>query len=187
MTKPSIRRLAWVIGRDVNGTLGGGNAAMELIRRRFVQAGWLDDANHGLLVAVSRLTPGTNILAYCAALGWQAHGVAGSAAALLAGSVPTAALVAVLSATLVRIDRYRSVQVLLAAGTVIAVWLVFVAAWQLIRPYLTGHRRGLALAIAAVSSALIVLDVTPVRILLVCGALGALWKIPAAAPASTRA
>jgi chromate transport protein ChrA len=67
------------------------------------------------------------------------------------------------------------------------VWLVFVAAWQLIRPYLTGHRRGLALVIAAVSAALIVLDVTPVRILLVCGAVGALWKLPAAAPSSSGA
>jgi chromate transporter len=179
MTKPSIGVLAWVVGRDVNRTFGGGNAAMELIRRTFAQARWLGAAEHAILVAVSRLTPGTNILAYCTALGWQMHGTTGSAVALLTGSVPSAAMVGVLSATLVRIDRYRTVQVVLAAGTVVAVWLVFAAAWQLIRPYLTGHRRGLAVAIAATSTTLILLDVTPVRILLVCGVVGALWRIPA--------
>lgn len=184
MRKPSVRDLAWVVCRDVNRTLGGGNAAMELIRRTFLKQGWLDDGDHALLVAVSRLTPGTNILAYCVALGWQFQRASGSVAALAAGSVPSAVLVSAISATLVQVDRFRSVQVLLAAGTVIAVWLVFAAAWHLIRPYVTGPRRVLAVAVAAVCAVLIVLDVTPVRILLVSAAIGALWRIPAAPPAT---
>jgi chromate transporter len=185
MRIPSTRELAWVVCRDVNRTLGGGNAAMELIRRTGAKQGWLEAADHLLIVAVSRLTPGTNILAYCAALGWRTHGAGGSVAALLAASVPSALLVWALSATLVRIDRYKSVQVLLAAGTVVAVWLVFAAAWQLVRPYVTGSRRGLAVVVAALSGGLIALDVTPVRILLVCAAVGALWRIPAAPPAAS--
>jgi chromate transporter len=180
MSKPSIRALAWLVCRDVNGTMGGGNAALELIRRRLAKHGWLDAADHALLVAVSRLTPGTNILAYCMALGWRMYGAGGSVVALLAGSVPKAVLVWMMSATLVTIDRYRSVQALLAAGTVVAVWLVFLAAWQLIRPYLAESRRALAIAVGAVCAALILLDVTPVRILLVSAALGALWRVPAA-------
>ena len=153
---------------------------MELIRRTSSKRQWLDAADHALLVAVSRLTPGTNILAYCTALGWRMQGTGGSAAALLAGSVPSSVLVWGLTATLARIDRYRSVQVLLAAGTVVAVWLVFAAGWQLIRPYLTASRRALAIGVGAVAAALIVLDVTPVRILLVSAAVGALWKVPPA-------
>lgn len=182
MAKPSIRDLAWVVCRDVNRTLGGGNAAMELIRRTFARQGWLDPGDHALLVAVSRVTPGTNILAYCVALGWQIHRTSGSLAALVAGSAPSAVLVWGLSATLVRVDRYRSVQALLVVGTVVAVWLVFAAAWHLVRPFITGPRRVLAMAVVAVSAALIVFDVTPVRILLVSGAIGALWRIPPSPP-----
>jgi chromate transporter len=185
MTTPSIRDLAWVVCRDVNGTFGGGNAAMELLRRSGARRGWLDAGGHALLVAVSRLTPGTNILAYCVALGWQVHGASGSVAALAAASVPSALLVWALSLTLVRLDRLRSVQALLAAGTVIAVWLVFVAAWQLLRPYATGPRRTLAVAVVGMSAALIVFDVTPVRILLVSAAIGASWRIPATPPAAS--
>lgn len=150
-------------------------AAMELIRRTFTRRGWLDADDHALLVAVSRLTPGTNILAYCTALGWQMHRAAGVAAALLAGSVPGAIFVFVLTAALVRLDRYPLVQALLAAGMLAAAVLVFSTAWHLIRPYLTGRRRVLAAAVVAATAALLALDVSPVRILLASAIVGALW------------
>ena len=75
--------------QDANRTLGGGMASMELMRRTFAQRGWIDDSEHALLVAVSRFTPGTNVLAYCAG----ARLVAGArdrrrAVALAAASVP---------------------------------------------------------------------------------------------------
>ena len=70
MSPPSLRALGWLVVRDVNRTVGGGMAAMELMRRSLARRGWLDDGEHGVLVAVSRFTPGTNVLAYCAALGW---------------------------------------------------------------------------------------------------------------------
>ena len=60
--------------RDANRTLGGGLAAMELLRRTASRAAGCDDAEHGVLVAASRLTPGTNVLAYCVGLGWKLPG-----------------------------------------------------------------------------------------------------------------
>ena len=68
--KPSLRNIAWLVGYDVNRTPGG-LASMELLRRSLGARGWLTDDGHALFVAISRLTPGTNILAYCVALGWQ--------------------------------------------------------------------------------------------------------------------
>ncbi len=183
MNKPSVGEIAWVVFRDVNRTVGGGIASMELLRRTLAKRGWGGPSEHALLVAVSRLTPGTNILAYCAALGWRTHRWRGSAVALLAASLPAALLVFALAITLVRLDGYRIVQAILGLGMVVAAVLVFSTAWHLIRPYLTGSRRVLACVVTAIAVTLLLMDVSPVRILLVAAIAGAAWPPGADAPA----
>lgn len=186
MRDPSIRELAWAVARDVNRTVGGGYASMELLRRAFVRKGWLDDPGNALIVAVSRLTPGTNILAFCVALGWRLHGAGGAVAALAAGSLPASILVAVLTATVARVDRYRGVQVALAIGSAIAVVLIFAAAWNLLRPYFKRTDKARASLIAATTTGLLLLDVTPVRTLLVAAVVGMFVLRPAAAERERR-
>src|SRR6186713_2717798 len=117
---PSLRQLAWIITRDVNRTVGGGMASMELLRRSFESRNWVDAPTHGLFVAVSRLTPGTNILAYCAAVGWRLQGWPGTMAALAAASIPASLVIFGLAATLVRLDRYPAVRVALSVGMFVA-------------------------------------------------------------------
>lgn len=171
---PSLYRVAWIVLRDVNRTLGGGIASMEMLRRSAMARGWLDEASHGVLTAVSRLTPGTNVIAYCAGLGWWLHGAAGAAVALLAASVPAALVAAVASATLVRLERFLLVRSLLAAGTLVAAMLVLSSAWSLTRPYLAVDRRVTAALIAAISTLLLWIDMPPVQILLAAAIVGAL-------------
>ena len=146
---------------------------MELLRRTFIANGWLDELGNAGLVAVSRLTPGTNILAYCVALGWSLQRWAGACAALVAASLPTALVVCILTLTLVRVHDYSAVRMLLSVGVLVATLLVFSSAVSLLRPYL--HRSMLVRAsiIAIVSGAMVLADVTPVRILLLSAALGA--------------
>ena len=136
---PSLRELAVAVGLDVNRTVGGGHASIELLRRRSSSRGWLDASAHGLLIAVSRLTPGTNVLAYCVLLGWRFHRTAGAAAALAAASVPGSLVVFGLTVTLVRVDRYPAVQAVLAIGILAAAVLVLASAWNLIRPYIASE------------------------------------------------
>jgi chromate transporter len=174
MNTPSIRQLAWAVARDVNRTVGGGYAAMELMRRTFTSHGWLDVAGNALIVAVSRFTPGTNALAYCVALGWRLRGTRGALAALAAGSVPASVVIAVLTATVAQIDRYRIVQIVLALGSAVAVFLIFSAAWHLLRPYAVRSARSRSAVIMGVTAVLLLLDVTPVRTLLVSAAVGLL-------------
>jgi chromate transporter len=176
--KPSLAQLAWLTARDVNATVGGGYAGMELLRRTFTSRGWLDADGHAVATAVSRLTPGTNILAYCVALGWRVQGARGALVALIAGSCPSAIIVGAICAVLVEIDRYRIVQVALAIATAIAVVLVLSSAWLLLRPYLARGTAGRAVAIAATAVALLALGVTPVRTLLLAAAVGCLWPMP---------
>lgn len=171
---PSARQLAWIVARDVNRTVGGGMAAMELLRRSFESRRWVDAPTHGLFVAVSRLTPGTNILAYCAAVGWRLRGWRGTLAALAGASVPASLVIFGLAATLVRLDRYPAVRVALSAGMFIAAALVLSSAWNLLKPYARAGRARFALMISAAAGMLYALDLTPVRILLICAVVGAL-------------
>lgn len=170
---PTLRELTWVVLRDANRTLGGGLAAMELLRRAALQRGWLDDADNGVLVAASRLTPGTNILAYCVGFGWRLHGTAGATLAVLAASIPGAVIVWVLTATLVEVDRYRFVRVLLAAGTIVASALVIASTWPLVRPHLNAGTRVWTAIVVALSIGMLVAGATPVQTLLVAAVIGA--------------
>jgi len=179
----SIRRLGWIVFRDVNRTLGGGIASMELLRRSAAKEAWLDEDGHALLTAVSRLTPGTNVLAYCVSLGWHVRGWVGALVALAAASVPASIIIVALSALLVRIDRYPLVRMIIAVGVLAATLLVASSAWHLMRPYLNRASARRASVIAAAVGGLLLLGVTPVRILLVAAALGALIGMPASANA----
>jgi len=157
----------------VNRTFGGGFASMELLRRTFMANGSLDQAGNAGLVAVSRLTPGTNILAYCVGLGWSFHRWPGALTALVAGSLPASVIVCVLTAALVRIHEYPAVRVIIAVAVLAATLLVFSSAASLLRPYIRRAALVRASIIAAVSGAMLLADVTPVRILLLAAALGA--------------
>ena len=149
-------------------------ASIELLRLTLERRGWLDDGEHGVLNAVARLTPGTNVLAYLAALGWSLHGAAGAAVAVLGGSVPGSVVVALLTATAASIDRWLAVRAALAVATLVAAVLVLANAWSLGRPDVRGGRVAWTLASIALASVLYFLGATPVRVILALAIWGAL-------------
>jgi chromate transporter len=177
----SLRTFAWLVGYDVNRTLGG-LASMELLRRTFGARGWLTDEGHALLVAVSRVTPGTNILAYCVALGWQLGHWRGALVSLAAASVPASILIALLSATLAQVDQHPVVRMIIALALIVATVLVLSTAWRLLRPYIKGTNAIRAGIITGIVIALSLMKVTPIRILLVAAIVGMVMASPAAPP-----
>ena len=181
--KPSLREIAWLVFYDVNRTLGG-LASMELLRRTLGARGWLTDEGHGLLVAISRVTPGTNILAYCVALGWQMAHWRGALVSLIAASVPASILIALLSATLARIDQYPLVRAVIAIALIVATLLVLSAAWNLLRPYVKGKSAVRTGIIAAIVVGLALLQVTPIRVLLAAAVVGVMMASPEPPPAA---
>ena len=146
---------------------------MELLRRTFIANGSIDDFKHAGLVAVSRLTPGTNILAYCVGLGWSLHRWNGALAALIASSTPTSLIVCLLAVALVQIQEYVVVRVALAIGVLVATLLVLSSAWALLRPYTRGLALMRASLVAFLSGVMLLADATPVRILLLSAVFGA--------------
>ena len=178
---PPLGTLAWLVTRDANRTVGSGMASIELLRRTLERRGWIDDSEHGVLNAVARLTPGTNVLAYLAALGWSLRGAAGAAVAVLGGSVPGSLVVALLTGTAASVDRWLAVRAALAVATLVAAVLVLVNAWSLVRPYVRGGRVAWTLASMALAAVLYFVGATPVRVILVLAVWGALTPQRAAA------
>jgi chromate transporter len=170
----SLRELTWIVARDVNRTFGGGLASMELLRRTFIANGSIDESLNAGLVAVSRLTPGTNILAYCVALGWSLHRWAGALAAVVAASLPASLMICLLAGALVRVQDYPVMRMGLAVGVLVATVLVLASAGSLLRPYVRRHAVVRSAVIAVVAAVMLLADVTPVRILLLSAALGAI-------------
>jgi chromate transporter len=177
--RPSLRDIAWLVFYDVNRTLGG-LASMELLRRSLGARGWLTDEGHALFVAISRVTPGTNILAYCVALGWQLAHWQGALVSLAAASVPASILIALLSATLARVDQHPIVRAVIAIALIVAALLVLSTAWNLLRPYVKGSNAARAAIIAAIVVGLALMQVTPIRILLVAAIVGVVMASPEA-------
>ena len=58
----------------------------ELVNRQ----GWISQPDYELAYAVARVTPGTSIIAFCAAAGWLILGTMGALAAVFALTAPTA-------------------------------------------------------------------------------------------------
>ena len=61
--RPTLRAIASVFARYANTTFGGGSATIAVLRAQIVDGrAWLDVADFDLAYALSRLTPGTNLL-----------------------------------------------------------------------------------------------------------------------------
>ena len=174
MNRPPLRELVTTVAFDANRSVGGGLVSIELLRRRAVRNGWIDDATHGLFIAVSRFTPGTVVLAYCVTVGYWLQGWLGALLALAAASIPSSLIIFAFAVTLTRIDRFPVVRTLLAVGILVASARVLGSAWHLIRPYLPEQLRIRALVIGSVSAALIVVGATPVRVLLAAAVISCL-------------
>ena len=127
-----------------------------------------------LLVAVSRFTPGTNVLAYCAALGWTVHRAAGAAVAIAGGVDSRRRRSSPRSAPWLR-SWWPGRWCAQARGSDAGGGaLVLSSAWALVRPHVFGSRRVWALAFAVAAAALFAGGITPIRVLLLSAVFGAL-------------
>ena len=181
-SRPPLGLLAWLVTRDANKTIGSGMASIELLRRTLEQRRWIDDREHGVLNAVSRFTPGTNVLAYLAALGWSYHRAAGAVLSVMGGSIPGSLTVTVLTAAAASIDRWRAVRVVLAVAALASGGLVLANAWALVKPYVRGPRVVWVLTSAGLAAALSLAGATPVRVLLALAIWGLLTPPRQVAP-----
>src|SRR3954469_5434568 len=90
---PTLKILTSTFFRIGNTTFGGGYVTIGMLAREFVERRrWLSSADFDLAFALARVTPGTNSIAFCAAVGSLMRGWVGALAAVLASTLPSALL-----------------------------------------------------------------------------------------------
>jgi chromate transporter len=177
MRQPTAREIGSVFVRYGSLTFGGGTPTATALERELVEhRSILERSQFRLAYALSRVSPGTNLLALCAALGWQLRGWKGALAALLAASIPCSLMVALLTYLYERWSTNSMVLTALQGVTAAAVGIIAATCWQLIRPHVRSAAWRRTAVIVAGSLTLSSLHVPPIRVLLIAAAVGFFWR-----------
>ena len=175
MPSPPLRSLAAVFLRHGNMTFGGGSATIATLHREIVtKRGWVTQQQFDLSYALSRLTPGTNLLAFSTAIGWLVSRWGGALVVLVAASIPCSVLAVLLTLVYESLTHNALALSALRGALVAAVGIVAATAWTLIRPHV---KRASNLRIAAFAGGAfllaLLLHISPILILLLAGLIGA--------------
>ncbi|MEP6961308.1 MAG: chromate transporter [Acidobacteriota bacterium] len=178
----SLSELTRIFFRVGNTTFGGGYITIGMLRRELVEMrGWLSLEKFDLAFALARVTPGTNLLAFCAGVGWLLRGMAGAIAGVMAVTVPSA-IVAVFFIYWFEASQNNRVAMAAIGGTVAAVaGMMWSTIWTLLKPHAGGASRNLRVLIIAGGAFLASwkFGVTPLPIIAAGTLLGWAWKEPA--------
>ena len=180
LRRASLRALAFVFACYGNSTFGGGTATIVELERRLVdEREWLSRSDSRLAYAISRLTPGTNLLAYCAAVGSRIRGLSGAVVALTAASVPCALIAAALTRFFAAWATHPLSASALKGALAAAIAIMGGTVWTMLRPSMgrSTRLRTLLLAIGVFCLAYFV-QLTPIQLLLAAAVLGAACSQP---------
>lgn len=177
MTPPALRPLTLLFLRIGNLTFGGGDPTMSAMQSELLARKWITPERYGLIYGLARVTPGTNILAFCAGIGWQLLGMPGAVLAVLAVSIPSAVLVVILTAGY---GFWKSNPLAMAAISgmlAAAIGMMITGAFLLLKPQLRPRRwlRTVVVAVAAVALSLWG-GLSPVAILALAASVGLIWR-----------
>jgi len=172
-----MSRLTLLFLRIGNLTFGGGDPTMSAMQSELMTRQWISVEKYGLIYGLARVTPGTNILAFCAGVGWHLLRFRGAVLAVLAVSLPSAALVAIMTAGY---DVWKSNPFAMAAISgmlAAAVGMMVTGAFLLLKPQFRAMRwiRTVVVAVAALVLSLW-FGLSPVLILALAAVAGLLWR-----------
>jgi chromate transporter len=86
MRRPRLSAVSSLFFRVGVTVFGGGDPTIAILQREFYRRDWLTPEKFAIAFGLARLTPGTNVLAFCAATGWYILGIGGALAAVLANT-----------------------------------------------------------------------------------------------------
>jgi chromate transporter len=171
----SLAALAWVFLRVVNSTWASGSATIANIRRELVdERGVLRPEEFSLSFAMARIAPGTNVLAFCAAVGWRLRGWPGAALAVLALSVPAAFVVVALTLAYLAWHATPVGHAVVTGSAAAVVGVIAGGGWLLLAPYAT-RRNWFRTAVLAIAAFVLLWVLSPVQILIAAAVVGYLW------------
>ncbi len=180
---PSLGGIGWVFARYANFTLGGGSATTAVLHHELLEKRhWLNNDRFTLCYALGRLTPGTNLLAFCTGVGWLLRGMPGAITVLFAASIPCTIMVTVLTALFSHWQENAFAQSAIHGAVAAAVAITVKTCRTIAKPHFNGQARLRVVLIAAVAFLLhVVAAFPPIQVLLLAAVIGAF--LPAAANA----
>ncbi len=155
-------------------TVGAVGAAAAL-RREVVDTGLIDAHPFDEAFAVSRLTPGTNLLAFYVLLGRHIAGWRGALQALLLGTLIPSVIVCALAAAYAHVADSPLAAHAMRGARAGALAVLLWAAVQLVRPQLARHPVTGTLLGCAALVATVAFSAPPVVTLLIGGVVGAVY------------
>jgi chromate transporter len=178
MTRVPLSRIGGLFLRTGNLTFGGGDPTMAVLYTEMVTARrWLAAETYALVYALARVTPGTNLLAFCAGTAWELRGWPGAVVAVLAVTLPSTVAVVLLTAGYQSFTANRLAMAAINGTLAAAVGMMATGAWQLVRPHLT-RARWVRAAVLAGGSALLSMKVPPIPVIGLAALVGFFWRAP---------
>ena len=176
----SLRRLLLIYTRASNLTFGGGDPTMAVLQSELVSRNaWLAPEKYGLVYGLARITPGTNILAFCAGTAWVIRGWPGAVLAVFGATLPSTFVVVLLTAGYRAFQHNPRAMAAIGGTLAAAVGMMAFSAWQLVQPHLHRHRMLRALSLAGGSVALAYgLRMSPIEVLGLAALTGYFWRAP---------
>jgi chromate transporter len=170
---PTLLAIATVFGRYANTTFGGGSATIAVLKEQILHTrGWIQEAEFDLSYALSRLTPGTNLLAFCTAAGWTARRWLGAIVALLASSIPCSLLALLVTVFYDELHGSALFQAALRGALAAAVAIMLSTAWVFAEPHVKAAPRKALVIVPCAMALSLGLHLSPVKILLLAALTG---------------
>jgi len=172
---PTLWQIADVFARYANFTFGGGSATTAVIHHELVRKRhWLDDDHFLMSFALARLTPGTNVLAFCAGVGWLLERLAGAVVALLAASIPCTLIVIVVTVLLGSLQNNGMAEAAMHGAVASAVAITVKTGWTIAEPHFKEGARWRVVVISGAAFGLhAALGIPAIDVLLLAGVVGA--------------
>ncbi|MEP6863515.1 MAG: chromate transporter [Deltaproteobacteria bacterium] len=183
---PTLPEVASVFTRYANLTWGGGSATIAVLKKQIVEERrWLRDSEFELDYALSRLTPGTNLLAFCTAAGWTRRRWLGALVALLASSIPCSLLVLLVTVFYEGLQGSSWFQAALRGALAAAVAIMVSTAWVFAEPHVKAAPWKAVVIVPLTMGLALGVGFSPITILLLSAVVGLAWPVPKHRPEST--
>src|SRR5277367_1381521 len=176
MARPRLSAVTRLFARVGVTVFGGGDPTIAILQREFYRREWLSPEKFAIAFGLARLTPGTNVLAFCAAAGWYILGFSGALAAVLAITIPASVLVVWLTRAYDLTTRYPLALSIANALVAAAVGTMLGAALLLVRTQCKPGRwlKPVAISTGAFLLAFVV-RLTPLQVIGLAALAGFFW------------
>ncbi|HKW99034.1 MAG TPA: chromate transporter [Bryobacteraceae bacterium] len=181
MSPVSLKRVVFLFFRVGNLTFGGGDPTMAALQSELVTSRrWLDEEQYALIYGLARITPGTNLLAFSAGAAWKIKGWPGALGAVIAMTVPSAAIVLLLTRGYQTWNANALAMAAIGGTLAAAIGMMATSAWQLLAPQV---RRGGWVRVAVIFLASLIaslrFSMPPIEVLGLAALVGLVWRGPA--------